>query len=481
MLLWFFVGAMASYGFAPNYLWPLTVISIAVAYLYVNRPRDGFAWGAGYGIFSITWTLSSIFTYDGYTDKYEWFYPIGLLLIGGFYGIIWACPFYLSRKAMAKSRGELPGVMDRPLYFAAACAVIAWIWERHVFHGWPWNPIANLWINTDVALLMRYIGAIGLTFITIGMIASVAELIKTLYSNYNSKCRMLNFKFLIFFAPLLFVPLIPRIDTMTDFRVRIVQPAFPMTEKMETATMAKIIENEIIKMAQLPGLDNIDMLIFPETAWPWNLSGWNTKLPAFGVPLVTGANVEENGLLYNALLYTDKDGNIIDMFFKFRLTPFSEYRPFGGLIPTPGTYAKGPGPRIINNWVPMICYEMFLSDSSIPRDSKPDFIINITNDSWFGTTSGIFQMVDMARRQAIESGLPLVRANYGGISSIIDADGRELQRTELGMRTIMDGQIPAAYNGITFYRRIGLEWMLIIILSVSILFVNRRRWRQDAP
>ena len=191
------------------------------------------------------------------------------------------------------------------------------------------------------------------------------------------------------------------------------------------------------------------------------------------------------GRKYNAMILAESDGKIADKYFKSHLVPFGEYRPFGDIIPTPGQLAAGPGPRVMTLagrghpvfFTPAICYEIVFSDSLIA--GNPDFILNITNDAWFGASSGPYQHLDMARRQAIETGLPVVRANYGGISAIIDASGRIVKSMPLGRQGILDGAIPLSHA--TIYRRIGLNsvMLLIVLLCALVLSIGRIQKRSS--
>ena len=245
-----------------------------------------------------------------------------------------------------------------------------------------------------------------------------------------------------------------------------------------------------------------DIVVFPETAYPFVLVQGRDELSLareLGVPVIMGATTWRDGKFFNSMVLANADGAIEKIYSKSHLVPFGEYRPFGDLIPTPGQLTKGDGPvqlAISNeqsaiNFVPAICYEIIFSDSLVPppvrsvrlrfatprqADSPPsggghatpriDAIVNITNDTWFGKTPGTFQHLDMARRYAIESGLPIVRANYSGVSAFLAADGRIVSSLPVGVSGILDGKLGAAH--ITPYRRIGRDWMMAFILAFSL-------------
>jgi apolipoprotein N-acyltransferase len=296
---------------------------------------------------------------------------------------------------------------------------------------------------------MSVVGALGLTFILVGCICAVPEYMRT-----RSKWQFL------FFVPLLGCLFVPRWPIKSaDMDVRIVQPAFDMNQKFDRDAAAGNIK-KLVGLSKAAGAKP-DLVIWPETAYPY-LVNHQVDMPALGTRLVVGSVYYEDGKLYNAMLLADKDGNVVDKYFKHHLVPFGEYRPFGDIIPTPGRLASGAGPKLMDNFAAAICYEIVFSDSLVPAGAKPEFILNITNDAWFGRSWGPRQHLDMARRQAIETGLPVARANYSGISAIIDSRGRVLASLPLGERGVLDGKIPPAE--MTVSRGIGLNGVMLAIV-----------------
>ena len=145
-------------------------------------------------------------------------------------------------------------------------------------------------------------------------------------------------------------------------------------------------------------------------------------------PIIFGANTFDAGGVFNSMVISQSNGRIEKIYSKSHLVPFGEYKPLG-FLPSPANLTAGNGPEIINlngfSFAPAICYEVIFSDSLVVGTDagKIDAIVNITNDNWFGNTPGTYQHLDMVRRYAIESGLPIVRANYSGVSAFVGADG----------------------------------------------------------
>ncbi|MDR2269119.1 MAG: apolipoprotein N-acyltransferase [Rickettsiales bacterium] len=452
------LGAVASYGFAPHYFWWMAALSIGAAY-YLNKGyKTGFWWGAGYSALSFSWSLESIFASAEIARQMWYFYPIGLVAIAVLGGALFGLPFFMT--ARTESRG-----WRRTLYFALAWTFGLWVWQWFLT-GFPWNPIANLAINNIyISQWNPIIGAVGLTFIIIGCICSIPEFLMT-----RAKWQFL------FFIPISLSFLLPRWHGEAHgLRVRLIQPAFSMDYKFNSELIDLNIQR-MVEMSKTPpsfGAEP-DMIVWPETSYPYIIYS-GKKLPPLGIPMAAGVIYSDGVDLYNGLALADGDGNINDIYLKAHLVPFGEYRVLWKLVPTHSDLKSGPGPKLMGDFAPAICYEIIFSDSLIPRGSEPKFILNISNDGWFGTSSGPYQHLDMARLQALETGLPVIRANHIGISAIIDANGNVLQSIPHGKSGILDGVVPGHRN--TVYRNIGLNNMMLIIIFLCgfILAVFRRK------
>ncbi|MDR3208582.1 MAG: apolipoprotein N-acyltransferase [Rickettsiales bacterium] len=459
----FLLGVIGVFGLAPHYLWWATALSIGAAY-YLSKDRGygfGFWWGAGYGAASFHWSLESIFANTEIARQMWYFYPIGLVGLALASGIVFGLPFFMTAKT--ESSG-----WRRTVYFALAWTFILWLREWFLT-GCPLNPVANITLPFPaISGSMSVIGALGLTFVLVGAICSIPEFLRT-----KNKWQFL------FFFPLLMAPFIGRIVLTAPvsnnlMTVRIVQPSFDMNRKFDGQREDRM--NLLVDMSKGA---KADLIIWPETSYPY-IAYPGKKLPALGVPLAAGAVYSDYTGTFNAMLLADKDGNVADVYLKAHLVPFGEYRVLWKLVPAIANLTPGPGPKLMGGFAPAICYEIIFSDSLLPAGALPRFILNISNDGWFGNSSGPHQHLDMARRQAIETGLPIVRANHSGISAIIDASGRIVKSLPLDMVGVLDGEVPPA--SLTVYRRIGLNGtMLIIVLVCGLLLLPRPRFcrRQD--
>lgn len=476
------LGAITSLGFAPFNLWWLTIIGIGGMYYLISERKkvikDSMLFGMAYAITSFWWVLNSIFVVPELANQFKvWVIP-GIIGIGIVGALIFSLPFIITNHCMRRLNASTE---IYPFIFSVSWTFVLWLREW-LFTGFPWNPISNISLGLPIlSNSMSLWGAIGLTFIIIGLIASIVELIKN-----KKKIPIIIFSILIIIGMFYGNYNIKKSenDTYKSKIIRIVQPAQTGEQKASHSreqAIANAKENikKLVNLASKKGAP--DIIIFPETSYPFIILQDKDKLDFvknLNQPVIIGATSWQSGNFYNSMIVADKDGVIKKIYSKTHLVPFGEYRPFGDIIPTPGQLKKGDGPEEIIfaelNFVPAICYEVIFSDSLIPYNKNPHLIINLTNDTWFGNTPGTYQHLDMTRRQAIETGLPVVRANYSGISAFIGADGRIISNIPIGVSDVLDGQVWGAHQ--TPFRRIGLNFMMFIIMIFSAvsIFIFRK-------
>ena len=498
---WYFttalLGIITSFGFAPFYLWWLSLIGIGGMYWLTTKQtkRVGFfkSWlltfpfGAFYGIAMFWWVLNSIYVIPELTEQFAiWTVP-ALIGIGLVCGAILSLPFTVIRCI----RRNPP---YRAILFAVVWTLVLWCREWFLT-GFPWNPISNITINFPMVInSISLWGSLGLSFIITGFIASFIDLCR------NKKCKSCWFVFVMYIV--LFVigcvygthnmNLSDKQSDKIQPIIRIVQPAESAVYKMPASKEdARNIANQ--KMRDLfiwATKDNTvvpDIIVFPETTYPYTMV--NFELPfakILNTNVVIGTNYYTDGKYYNSLVFADESGFVKHLYSKSHLVPFGEYGPFGGLVPSPGHLTPGKGKDLISIntkqgdfvFAPAVCYEIIFSDSLIPQNTLPDAIINITNDTWFGLTPGVYQHLDMVRRYAIESGIPVIRANYSGVSAFVSADGNIISSLPVGQNGSLDGFVWGAHD--TPYRLFGRNvWMIFILMfslfvSISISLVQKK-------
>ncbi len=478
------LGVITAFGFAPFNLWMLSLFGVGSMYALITKQTNkisfwksyllSFPFGAFYGIAMFWWVLNSIYVIPELTAQFAiWTIP-ALVGIGLLCGAILSLPFAVIRYTSRKPA-------SRAVLFAAAWTLV--LWGREWFlTGFPWNPIANITMNMPmVANSMSLWGALGLTFVIIGLIASFVEIIRN-----NSKTNLFVFitYILLFSVGCLYGHYNMKLDDAYDMDnaplIRIVQPAESAMYKMsktreEAHAVAEQKVRDLFIWATEDDSVRPDLIVYPETAYPYVVI--DKKFPLsrlLNTNVIMGANHYSDGKMYNSLVVANNTGMINNIYDKSHLVPFGEYGPFGRFVPAPADLSAGTNKDVITintihgdfSFSPAICYEIIFTDSLVPQGVTPDAVINITNDTWFGSTPGIYQHLDMVRRYAIESGLPIVRSNYSGISAFIGADGSITSLIPVKQTGSLDGFVWGAH--MTPYRIIGRDLWMAFILMFSI-------------
>jgi apolipoprotein N-acyltransferase len=241
-------------------------------------------------------------------------------------------------------------------------------------------------------------------------------------------------------------------------------------------------------------------LIWPESAFPFVLTRERDALAQIAAllprdaVLITGAvrapelpPGEPITHAYNSVYVIDHDGTIQSVYDKIHLVPFGEYLPFQDflerlglmqLTKMPGGFLAGDRRRAMAvphapRMLPFICYEIIFPDETAPGSDRPGWLLNLTNDGWFGISSGPYQHLQQARVRTIEQGLPLVRAANTGISAVIDPLGRIVKSLPLGTEGIMDASLPRRIDA-TLYARTGDSGVALVIGAALIIIIRRR-------
>jgi apolipoprotein N-acyltransferase len=190
---------------------------------------------------------------------------------------------------------------------------------------------------------------------------------------------------------------------------------------------------------------------------------------------------------YNSIYVIDHDGSVLSVYDKLHLVPFGEYLPFQDwmeklgfvqLTKVQGGFIAGARRRPLAvpnapHALPLICYEAIFPGGVVGRDDRPGWIVNLTNDGWFGISTGPYQHLQQARLRAIEEGLPVVRAANTGISAVVDPLGRIVARLGLGIEGVLDSSLPSAIPPTVYARSSDIPAAAIVV--VALILVLRRR------
>jgi len=490
------LGLAIALGQAPWGAWFLTLPALAVALTMIAAaptPRAAFgrAWlvGAAQFALALSWIVEP-FLVDIAT--HGWMAPFALTGMAGGLALFWAVPGFLGHAALRGRVGRL---------WAIALGVLAFEALRGgLFTGFPWALIGHIWIGTPVDQLAAYGGALGLSALALGVSAAMAT--AALRWRQSRRVRaglVLGAALMVLAVTWVFgtARLLQPPAASPDIRIRLVQANVPQHLKWQRDLIPGFFQRHL-DLSAAPSDGPLDLVVWPESAVPVLLENPGQALvmagQAAGVPVVLGLDRSEmtpSGArrYFNALAYIDAGGDPLAVYDKHHLVPFGEYFPvlgtlteaWGGLASQVLTgYTAGPGPAILDlgdagRVLPLICYEVVFP-RNLRTGTRPDYVLQITNDAWFGTRTGPYQHLAQARLRAIEFGLPVVRAANTGVSAVIDARGRITHSLPLGEMGTLDAPVPGA-RAATFYARTGdAPWFGA--LSLVVLFLLWRGWKR---
>ncbi|MFI5002080.1 MAG: apolipoprotein N-acyltransferase [Reyranellales bacterium] len=468
-------GALAALAMPPLDWLPLAALGIVVfvwQWQAAPTPRaallGGWAWGLGHFAVGSYWILEAFFVPPAE------FAVLGPPIVIGLAAIL---GFFPGAAAAAARWAELRwpvfgGRYRRLVVLALAWTIAEWL-RGHIFTGYPWNPLGHVWAFAAPLLQGAAVfGVYGLGLFTFLILAAPTA----------------GWRACLAALALLGLAGLGGSMTMTSAGgdgplVRIVQPNVAQAEKWRPDTRARHL-GKLIEMTRRDGFDRLAAVIWPETAVPFLMTPTSRALPILAtvVPpggyLLTGAaratDRPEDGV-WNSLLAIDGDGSIVAHYDKVHLVPLGEYIPFHKELPPisgmigRGSFEVGESrvtldlPRL-PSFSPIICYEVIFPAAVTGPGARPRWLLNVTNDAWFGLSSGPYQHLASARLRAIEEGLPMIRAANTGVSAVIDAYGRVLASLDMDREGIIDHRIPAAREA-TPYSRWG-DWTLLVVVLV---------------
>ncbi len=459
-----------------------------------SAAMTGFAFGFGYFLAGLWW-IGAAFFVPG--DNYQWLAPFAVLGLPAFLALFPALGCALARLVWSAGPARI-------LALAFGLGVSEWL-RGHVLTGFPWNEFGYALANLPfVGQMASIVGVEGLTPLTIAIFAMPAVLGDEGPNRYRPVIAaiLVLAAFAAFGAARL---ALAGPAPLSDVRLRIMQPNLPQDDKFRPALKNEIMARYLAlsdrrTSPEHEGLANTDILIWPESAFPFLLSKAPDALAQIGgllpdgTVLLTGAARAEDSVkpprIYNSVHALGPDGSIIDTYDKVRLVPGGEFFPFQGFFEDtlglrvvtrlPGGFTAGDAPRnmtLPNGTVfgPLICYEAIFPNGTIDPDTRPGALLNVTNDGWFGDTAGPHQHFAQARMRAVEQGLPLIRAANTGISAVIDPWGRVQASLPVGVDGVIDALLPLP-GPVTPYARFGQILVLVLYLATIVgVFTPRLR------
>ena len=467
------LGAVAALGQAPWGLWFGTMPALAAAFWLMAGAVSGrraallgFAVGVGYFGLALSWIVSPFLIEP---EKYGWMAPFALLLMAAGGGVFWALAGWIG------ARGGLFGLV------AAFTGVE--LARGYVLTGFPWALIGHVWVGTPVAQGAALVGPSGLTLLT----CAVAALLATRRWPQGLAAVVVlalcwGFGLQRLAGP---EPVAP------GATLRLVQPNAAQVTKWDAGRA----RDHFDRLLRLSGGAPVDLVIWPETALPYLIDAYPELGPviagaAGGAAVALGLQRTEGVRAWNSLAVISPQGAITAAYNKHHLVPFGEYIPFGDLAfewfgisafaaQQGRSYSAGEGAAVLalggrlGKMLPLICYEAVFPQDLRAAPERADWILQITNDAWFGTVSGPFQHLAQAQLRAIEQGLPLVRVANTGITALVDARGRVVARLPMGEEGALDVALPGA-RAAPPYARWGEAPLLLLLAGLALVAIRRQ-------
>jgi apolipoprotein N-acyltransferase len=505
----FAAGAISTLALAPFNAWPVMFLTFPVLVWLIDGSAGrlsgvaaaaGAGWWFGFGYFlaGLYW-VGHAFLVDAMT--FGWLLPFAVSGLPAGLALFTAVGLALAR--LMWTRGA-----RRILALAVALTIAEWL-RGHLLSGFPWNAYGYALTGPLVlAQGAAVIGLWGLTFVAVAAFASPAVLADERDASprpwWPPLCAALALALLAGYGAI-------RLKrTATSFvpgvHLRIMQPNLQQDEKFNYGAKQQVMRRYLALSdratgPRATGVRDVTHLIWPESAFPFFIAREPEALAQIaallpkGTVLITGGVRPEETTPgariahgYNSIYVIDHDGSILSVYDKVHLVPFGEYLPFQSLLESVGLvqltkvqggFISGERRRPLAvpgapDALPLICYEVIFSGEDAGRGSeRPGWIINLTNDGWFGTSTGPYQHFQQARVRAIEDGLPLVRAANTGISAVVDPLGRIINALPLGAEGVLDASLPRP-GPPTVYARLGDSLAALMLAAAAVLVARRR-------
>ncbi|MBR0679975.1 apolipoprotein N-acyltransferase [Roseomonas eburnea] len=461
------LGALAALALPPVHAVPVLLLAIPGLLVLVGAAGSwrrafwvGYAWGWGYFAAGLYWITHAILTE---VERFWWLVPIAVPALALPLALFVAGPVALAWKARAG--------WPRVLVFGGAWVLFELL-RGWAFTGFPWNLLGTVWAFGALPVqAAAWVGVHGLSLATV-IIAATPLL--------GRRAMLGGAAALAGFALFGLARLWPEEPPPQPVGILIVQGNVAQELKWREDQRIPILrryieatrEAALAALRDLPEEHNL-VVIWPETAIPFLLADDPEvrQLVAGALPqramLLSGTVRAEFGpdrrarRVFNSLVAVDPAGEVRGITDKVHLVPFGEYMPLAGLLPVRivqgGMDFTAGAERLAvrAGWVPpfggLICYEVIFPGAVVPRE-RPAWLVNVTNDAWFGVSAGPWQHLATARLRAVEEGLPLARAAQTGVSAVFDARGREVVRTGLGETGVLVAPLPAEREATPFSR-----------------------------
>jgi len=470
------LGALSASALPPVHAIPVLLISVPGLLALIDGARSpavaarrGWWFGLGHHVLGLYWITEAILFEAA---RFWWLVPLAVPALAAALAVFIAVACAVARWA--------PGGWPRVLALAGAWVLMD-LARQFVLTGFPWNLWGSVWevpgaIGDVFIQPASLVGVHGLTFVTLILAATPA---------LGWRWRLAGTALLVAWAAFGIARLHQTTPASTHLTVALLQGNIAQGQKFDQDLAVSIFRHylDLARHARTDAGDGALVEIWPETAFPGYLDYDDTARRVIedainGTPSLVGSiRFDAQRRPRNSLFAVLDGGAVAGVYDKWHLVPFGEYIPDWLPLPImvlPGNgFAAGPGPRTLHATAlppfgALICYEAIFSGQIVDRHDRPDWLVNVTNDAWFGNSSGPRQHLAAARLRAVEEGLPLVRAANTGISAAFDARGHELARMDMLQTGVLMVTLPSPLPE-TLYARLGL-WLPTLLSTVALAF-----------
>ena len=492
----FAAGALSVLSFAPHYFIAAAFIGFSVLlFLLLNAASKkqafllGYCFGFAHFAFGFSW-IGNALLIDA--QQFGWLYPLVLLSSGAFFGLFFAFPSLMTFWARQP--------WQKWLVLSAGVVVFEWL-RSFLFTGFPWNLTGYTLAFSDEMIQGAAWG--GVYFLSLAAVLGYSVLGLWLNDRHLKVFLSAAGGIILVIAVLWgsgYLRLAAAESAESDIVVRIVQPSIPQTMKWSREALEDNFKT-YVNMTGKKGNLRPDLIVWGETASPFMLDvdeeHLQQLLPVIpqgsflAAGMITYQPVKGRYLPHNSMAVINSDGQIVDYYHKSHLVPFGEYIPFRDYLPAfirpvanaIGTFGRGSGPKLIAaGQLPafgaIICYEVIFPHQVVDENARPDFLINLTNDGWYGDSAGPYQHWAATKMRAVEEGIAIIRAANNGISGMITAYGQEKAVLLLNDKGIVDVRLNKPLLHPTLYSRLGNGVSLtfcLILLFLGVIKVESRR------
>jgi len=501
----FMAGAIGALAMAPFDVMVAMLVTMGTAVALLDRSPNAKSaalsgWWLGFGYFVAgLWWLGVAFFVE---PEFIWAVPFGILGLPAVLASFFGAAFWVAFRIWQPGPARI-GIL------AMALGGSEWL-RGTVLTGFPWNSIGMAFGDHLVlAQAASVIGMHGLTFLAIGLFAAPVLMFDPGPWGKRFSGPVFSIVVVTTLYGLGTLRLTaPESAAVAGVKLRLMQPDMPLDDRFSRSHAAEILHRyfELSTKGSYPslsGMEGVTHLIWPETSFPFLLDAEPkaradiSSLLQNSTLLIAGAVRAEDGpdgearRYFNAIQTMDPMGTIVATADKAHLVPFGEYLPFADIlsrlglrqfIQSPGGFTPAHQRQLLTipglpPAIPLICYEAIFPAEIIPQGSeRAGWILNITNDAWFGLTPGPWQHFAQARLRAVEQGLPLVRSANNGASAIIDGYGRIVVFLPLGQVGVIDGLLPKNIQPTIYSRLPDLPFAgLFYFFGIGFIFLTKRQ------